>query len=199
MEITDLLPDPLAQFQHWLHEAEVESGQRFPNAVALATVDQGGRPAVRIVLLKGADESGFIFFTNYESRKGQDLAANPRAALCFYWDKLGRQVRVEGPVSRLDHAASESYFHTRPRGSQIGAWASPQSQEIPSRSFLDERVKDALTRFEGQEDVPLPPFWGGYCLKPERYEFWQIALNRLHDRFEYQPAGEKWASRRLAP
>lgn len=199
MEARDLAKNPLEQFQHWLREAEVESGLEFPNAMALATVGKNGRPSVRMVLLKGVNKNGFVFFTNYQSRKGKDLSANSQAALCFYWEKLGIQVRVEGKARKIPKKESTDYFHTRPRGSQIGAWASPQSRELESRAQLEERVKELQARFQDEKSIPLPPDWGGFRLVPDRIEFWKNGLNRLHDRFEYVRSGTKWKVRRLAP
>ena len=168
------------------------------NAMTLATVDAAGRPSARTVLLKGVDERGFIFFTNYDSRKGRELAENPHAALTFYWADLGRQVCVAGAVSKLSPDESGAYFKSRPRGSRIAAWASPQSSVIADRAVLDKRWNAMTAKFPGE--VPLPPFWGGYVLKPERIEFWQGRLNRLHDRFCYtrQP-GDVWKLERLSP
>ena len=168
------------------------------NAMTLATVDQAGRPSARMVLLKGVDEHGFVFFTNYDSRKGLELGENPSAALTFYWADLGRQVCVAGAVSKLSHDESEAYFKSRPRGSRLAAWASPQSSVIPDRAVLEKRWNAIAAKFPGE--VPLPANWGGYVLKPERIEFWQGRLNRLHDRFCYtrQP-GDVWKLERLAP
>lgn len=200
MELAELAPNPFVQFQHWLREAEVESGLEFPNAMSLATVSGDGKPSLRMVLLKGMSEDSFHFFTNYESRKGQELIANPFAALCFYWEKLDRQVRVEGEVKKLSREESQAYFNSRPRGSRLGAWASPQSREIPSRAFLEEKVKESERRFQGQEAVPIPPHWGGFGLFPTRVEFWKAGINRLHDRFAYtRDANGAWKISRLAP
>lgn len=199
MELHDLSPDPIQQFQLWLHEAEVSGGLEFPNAMSLATVAADGKPSVRMVLLKSVNKDGFTFFTNYESRKAQNLATNPAAALCFFWEKLGLQVRVEGEVQKISRAESEAYFHTRPRGSQIGAWASPQSREIPSRATLEEKVKAIQLQFQHEEKIPLPDHWGGFCLAPVRIEFWKNGLNRLHDRFVYLREKKGWTIRRLAP
>jgi pyridoxamine 5'-phosphate oxidase len=194
----DLDPDPLAQFRAWLAEAE-ETGMRAPEAMALATATPDGAPSVRMVLLKEAGPRGFAFYTNLESRKGGELAANPRAALLFHWDPLGRQVRVEGPVERLGESESAAYFATRPRASRLAAWASPQSRELAGRGELEDAVAAAAERFDGA-DVPLPPHWGGYLLVPERYEFWQHREDRLHDRVRYAPDGAGgWDRTRLAP
>lgn len=198
MELHYLAKNPFQEFHDWFKRAETATGLEFPGAMALATSGKDGRPSVRMVLLKGASEQGFVFYTNYESRKAEDLAANPRAALCLYWDKIGRQVRVEGRVEKVSREESEIYFHSRPRSSQIGAWASPQSREIPSRAELEERVAEVGEKYRGQE-IPLPEFWGGYVLKPEYFEFWQQGESRLHDRFAYSLSGKDWTVQRLAP
>jgi pyridoxamine 5'-phosphate oxidase len=190
--------DPFQQFGSWLQEAELRSGMDYPNSMALATVDGAGRPSVRILLLKTFSPDGFVFFTNYESRKGSELEFNPQASLCFYWDKLGRQVRIDGTVEKLPRAESEAYFHTRPRLSQIGAWASRQSQEIPSRDHLETKVKELEEKFQ-DGPIPLPDFWGGYVLKADRFEFWQQGAFRLHDRFLFERAADGWSVRRLSP
>lgn len=166
--------------------------------MTVATATSDGAPSARMMLLKGVDPGGFVFFTNYESRKGGELRANPRAALVFHWPILQRQVRVEGTVTRLSPAESEAYFRTRPRGSRIGAWASTQSAELPSRAELDRKVGEQERRFAGQE-VPLPPFWGGYRLVPMTIEFWQGRLDRLHDRIRYTRSDAGWSVSRLYP
>jgi pyridoxamine 5'-phosphate oxidase len=188
----DLDPNPLRQFERWHAEA---GGM---DQVALATATEEGAPSVRMVLLKAADERGFVFHSSYEGRKARELAANPRGALLFYWQEPGRQVRVEGAVSRVDPAESEAYFRTRPRGGQLAAWTSHQSEPIGSRKELEERFAELEGRFEGEE-VPLPPHWGGFRLVPETYEFWEHRENRLHDRFRYRREGETWAIDRLSP
>ncbi|MDW8308600.1 MAG: pyridoxamine 5'-phosphate oxidase [Verrucomicrobiales bacterium] len=217
----ELAGDPIAQFQGWFRQASglTREGRwrrvgialyklwqallgRPPldaNAMALATVSVEGQPSVRTVLLKGVDARGFVFFTNYDSRKGRELAANPRAALVFYWPDWERQVCITGTVSKLPREESEAYFKTRPRGAQLAAWASNQSDVIPNREALEARWQEMARRFEGA-DVPLPPNWGGYVLAPEQIEFWQGRLNRLHDRFRYsrQPDGT-WRVDRLCP
>jgi pyridoxamine 5'-phosphate oxidase len=193
----DLDRDPLRQFQTWFGEA-AEAGVEVPEAMALATATPDGRPSARMVLLKAADERGFAFHTNYESRKGEELAANPRAALLFHWRPAGRQVRVEGPVERVPAEESEAYFRTRPTGSRLAAWASPQSRPLPARAELDRLYEDAAARFPGEE-VPLPPYWGGFRLVPEAYEFWQHRENRLHDRVRYERDAAGWKRLRLAP
>jgi pyridoxamine 5'-phosphate oxidase len=192
----DVLPDPLAQFQRWLADAEA-GGLVEPSAMALGTVSADGRPSVRIVLFKGLDQGGFTFYTNYESRKGTDLAAQPQAALTFWWDRLERQVRIEGRVERVSRELSEQYFHSRPRGSQIGAHASHQSR-VGNRADLDARLAATAGRFEGQE-VPLPGHWGGYRVVPDHIEFWQGRLNRVHDRLRYVREGQGWRIERLDP
>src|SRR5262245_32294727 len=179
MDESDLLDDPVAQLQEWLREAESASPQA--NAMTLATADESGRPSARQVLLRGIDTRGFVFFTNRTSRKASELAENPRAALVLHWYELGRQVRVEGSIEEVENAESEAYWQTRPRGSQIAAWASPQSQVVASRAELDG-LYDAAERELGEGDVPLPHFWGGYRVVPDAIELWEHRENRLHDR-----------------
>jgi pyridoxamine 5'-phosphate oxidase len=194
----DVDPDPLRQLERWFAEAGA-AGIRAPEAVALATAGRNGAPSVRMVLVKGFDAGAFVFYTGYASRKGRELAENPRAALLFHWDVFGRQVRIEGPVARTSPAESEAYFRTRPRGSQIGAWASAQSEPIASRPELEAAARRIAARFEGR-DVPLPPAWGGYRLTAESYEFWQHREDRLHDRLQYLPDGAGgWTITRLGP
>ena len=188
----DLDPDPLRQFERWREEA---GGL---DTVALATATAEGAPSLRMVLLKGADERGFVFHSSYEGRKARELAQNPRAALLFYWQEPGRQVRVEGEVERVDQADSEAYFRTRPRGGQLAAWASTQSEVIGSREELEEQFREVEAEYEGR-DVPLPPHWGGFRLVPESYEFWEHRDNRLHDRFRYRREGGGWTIERLSP
>lgn len=188
--------DPLALFRRWLTEA-IESRLREPNAMTLATVDETGEPDARMVLLKGFDERGFGFFTNYESAKGRQLANEPRAALVFFWNDLERQVRVQGAVARMSQEETEAYFASRPRESQFGAWASAQSTELPDRAALEQRYADAQARFP--DDVPLPPFWGGYRLDPHVIEFWQGRIGRLHDRLRYNRTSTGWTRARLSP
>jgi pyridoxamine 5'-phosphate oxidase len=194
----DLDPEPLRQFERWYEEAR-GAGIRVPEAVALATATADGIPSARMVLMKGFDAGGFVFYTGYGSRKARELADNPRAALLFHWDALGRQVRVEGPVAKVLRAESEAYFATRPRGSQVSAWASAQSEPVASRDELEAAARRIEERFDG-EAIPLPASWGGYRLAPERFEFWQHRDDRLHDRLCYEPDGTgSWTLRRLAP
>ena len=185
-------PDPLRQFEAWFAEAQ-RAGVRVPEAMAVATATSDGAPSARMVLLKEVDERGFVFFTNYESRKGVELEANPRAALLFHWQSPGRQVRVEGAVERVSAAESDKYFSSRPVGSRLGAIASKQSRPLADREEL-ERAVEALP-----DDAPRPEWWGGYRVRPERYEFWQHRENRLHDRFLYERDGEAWRIQRLSP
>ncbi|WP_419950934.1 pyridoxamine 5'-phosphate oxidase [Candidatus Palauibacter sp.] len=189
--------DPHELFDRWFADAEA-SGLLLPESMALATTTADGRPSVRMVLLKGAGLDGFRFFTNYGSRKAAELDENPRAALCFYWSVLERQVRIEGRVERLSTEESAEYFATRGRGSQVGAWASEQSRPIAGRARLEAQVNEIEARFAG-EDIPLPDFWGGYRLLPDRFEFWQGRANRLHDRLAYTPRDGGWEITRLQP
>ena len=195
----DLLDDAIAQFRRWLTEAE-RAGIALPNAMALATADADSTPSVRHVLLRGIDEEGFRFFTNHDSRKGRELAANPRAALVFLWKDLDRQVSVTGSVERLPDHESDAYFASRPRDAQLGAWASHQSQVLRDRAELEERLAENDARFPGE--VPRPPNWGGYLLRPATVEFWQGRRHRLHDRFRYRRDDEDigaWRVERLNP
>lgn len=189
--------DPIELFTSWFDAAH-QSGILMPEAVALATASPDGAPSARMVLLKHADAKGFVFFTNYGSQKARELDANPRAALCFHWAVLQRQVRVSGRVERVSAEESVGYFATRNRGSQIGAWASRQSQDLGAREELEQRVRDAEAEFAGGE-VPRPPFWGGYRLDPERIEFWQGRADRLHDRLVFTRSAGGWSTRRLYP
>lgn len=194
---TDVDPDPLRQFQCWFDQA-VEAGLIEPNAMTLATATPDGRPSARMVLLKGVDGGGFVFFTNYESRKGVELIANPWAALVFYWPELERQVRIEGSVERITPEESDAYFASRPNGSRIGAWASRQSSVIGSRAELEQRVAE-LEQFYAGCEVPRPPFWGGFRVIPDVIEFWQGRPNRLHDRLRYRRDSSQWIIERLSP
>jgi pyridoxamine 5'-phosphate oxidase len=194
---SDLDPDPLRQFHAWFDEARA-AGVVQPERIAVATASAEGAPSVRMLLLKSAAEDGFGFHTNFESRKGAELAENPRAALAFYWYELGRQVRVEGAVERVAPEDSEAYFATRPRGAQLAAWTSAQSRPVASRDELERRYAEVAERF-GDGEVPLPEHWGGYRVVPDTYEFWQHRENRLHDRFRYTRAREGWRIERLAP
>jgi pyridoxamine 5'-phosphate oxidase len=193
-----LAADPIDQLRLWLDQAREAQPDDF-TAMVLATADRHGRPAARVVLLKGLDERGLVFYTHYESRKGQELLENPRAALVFYWSALERQVRIEGTVEKISREESEGYFDSRPLGSRLGAWASPQSRPIASREELEELVAAAAERF-ADGDIPLPDDWGGYLVRPESLEFWQGRPSRLHDRLRYErhPAGG-WRIERLAP
>jgi pyridoxamine 5'-phosphate oxidase len=188
--------DPIAHFRAWLDEAE--SASENSAAMTLATATANGAPSARVVLLRGVDNRGFVFFTNRRSRKGRELGENPRAALVFHWWALGRQVRVEGHVEEVAESESQGYWRTRPRPSQLAAWASPQSEALRDRRELDDAVEEAARRFEN-DDVPLPPFWGGYRVVPAVIEFWLHRDDRLHDRVRYTRVGESWTGERLAP
>ena len=192
----DVDRDPLKQFGVWMVEA-IHAKVPEPTAMTLATVDSKGRPSGRIVLLKGVDPRGFVFFTNYASRKGRELAANPHAAMTFLWKELERQVRIEGRTEKVTQEESHAYFKTRPLGSRIGAWASPQSDVIESRIWLENRWQELGAKHG--EDPPLPPHWGGYRLLPDYLEFWQGRMSRLHDRVAYTRANDRWTTARLAP
>ena len=195
---SDLNPDPIKQFANWFTTA-IEMGIRDVNAMSLATAGQDAKPSVRIVLLKSFDEDGFVFFTNYESEKGKQLEANPYAALGFYWIELDRQIRISGKVDKTSRKESQTYFHSRPVGSQLSAWASSQSAVLDGRRVLDARMEEMNERFADKR-VPLPPHWGGYRLKPDNMEFWQGRSNRLHDRFRYTRQSDgSWLIERLAP
>jgi pyridoxamine 5'-phosphate oxidase len=190
-------PDPVAEFARWFDEA-LKAKVLEPNAMTLATVAADGTPSARMVLLKGFDERGFVFFTDYRSKKGIELDRNPRAALVLYWSELERQVRITGRAEKTSPQESEKYFQTRPLGSRLGAWVSHQSVVIPSRSQLESGLREVKQRFAGGE-VPLPPYWGGYRVWPEEIEFWQGRENRLHDRIRYLRNGERWRVERLSP
>ncbi|WP_026464628.1 pyridoxamine 5'-phosphate oxidase [Adhaeribacter aquaticus] len=201
-ELTEksILPDPMEQFQVWLNEA-LQAQVEEPTAMVLSTVNQEGKPSARVVLLKGLEHNKFVFYTNYNSRKGQELAQTGFAALTFFWPELERQVRVEGTVRKVEPAQSDSYYHSRPRGSQIGAWVSPQSQPISSREALEQKIDDFEQQFSNTEVIPRPPHWGGYEVIPTLIEFWQGRMNRLHDRLVFTRPDENtnWQLDRLAP
>lgn len=193
---SDADADPIDLFRRWFAHAS-DSGIPLPESVALATATADARPSVRMVLLKDVDARGFVFFTNYESRKASELVANPHAALCFHWAVLERQVRVTGTVTRVSAEESDAYYRSRGRGSRLGAWASLQSRDLPSREVLERRLADATERFP--DVVPLPPHWGGYRIDPETIEFWQGRADRLHDRLLFTRDGDGWATKRLYP
>ncbi len=198
LDRADLPADPLDLFGAWFSDAQAAAVTE-PNAMTLATVSEDGQPSARIVLLKGADARGFAFYTNHDSRKGRELDGQPRAALVFWWPPLERQVRVEGRVERVEDAEADAYYASRPRGSRLGAWASPQSDEIPDRDVLDARLGEATARF-GDGEIQRPPFWGGYRVVPDAVEFWQGRPSRLHDRFQYRRGADgAWQPVRLAP
>lgn len=198
MELDDLDPDPIAQFGRWLDEAGA-SGMRYPETMALATATPDGAPSVRMVLLKGHDERGFVFFTNTESRKAGELGANPRAALALHWESLRRQVRVEGDVEGVSSAEAAAYFAGRPRGSRLSAWASPQSRAVADRAELERLYASIESRYPDPTDIPLPPHWGGYRVVPTAIEFWHGREDRLHDRIRYERGASGWSRRRLGP
>jgi pyridoxamine 5'-phosphate oxidase len=196
LDESSLGADPIAMFAEWMNTATA-AGVEEANGMALATASVDGTPSVRVVLLRGFDERGFVFYTNYDSAKGQDLLTNPRAALTFWWAPLERQVRIAGRVEKVTRAESQAYFDTRPRGHRLSAWASPQSGVVAGRAELEARAEEVNMLFPG--DVPLPDFWGGYRLSPERIEFWQGRENRLHDRFLFEKRRGEWSVARLAP
>jgi pyridoxamine 5'-phosphate oxidase len=198
VDVDELDPDPHLQFEHWFAEATA-AGFRYPEQMALATASLSGMPSVRMVLLKGHDERGFVFFTHRSSRKADEMEANPRAAAALYWGPLDRQVRVEGAVERVGAEESSAYFNTRPRDSQVSAWASPQSRPLTSRDELERLVADVERQFAGTDALPLPPFWGGYRIIPTALEFWQGQPSRLHDRVRYERNRGGWSRVRLAP
>ena len=197
LDKADVDPDPIVQFDEWFENA-VEADLHEPNAMILATATAGGKPSARTVLLKGYDERGFVFYTNYEGRKAKEIEVNPACALLFYWGELERQVRIEGRATRLSGEESDAYFASRPRGSRVGAWASEQSHPVEDRSILEERVRALQAEYEGRE-IPRPPFWGGYRIEPDTIEFWQGRENRLHDRIVYYRSGRGWKIVRLQP
>jgi pyridoxamine 5'-phosphate oxidase len=194
---SDAEEDPIQQFRGWFDEA-LAANLHEPNAMTLATATPDGRPSARVVLLKGFDERGFVFYTNYEGRKGRELEMNPYCALVFYWGELERQVRIEGRVSRVPDGEADAYFEGRPRGSQLGAWVSEQSRPVRDRGALEDRLRELEAEYEGRE-VPRPPFWGGYRVEPETIEFWQGRENRLHDRLVYRRSDGLWRRERLQP
>ena len=193
----DVDGDPARQFDAWFADAQA-TGMRMPEAAALATASRDAAPSVRMVLVKQFGEGGFVFYTNYSSRKGRELQDNPRAALLFHWDPLGRQARIEGPVARASAEETAAYVRSRPRGSQLSALASPQSEVVPSREALETRVEEVMALY-GEGELPLPGDWGGFRLTPESFEFWQQRHDRLHDRLLYTRSGTGWAIARLAP
>lgn len=198
LEESDIDPNPFRQFQIWLEEA-IKAELYEPNAMTVATVGADGRPSARMMLLKGFDEQGFVFYSNYTSRKGQELANHPWAALVFWWGELERQVRVEGPVAPVSAAESQAYFDSRPAGSRMGAWVSTQSQVIAERAILEQRMQEVTATYQDQP-IPRPPYWGGYRLRPLTIEFWKGRLNRLHDRLRYRlDADDHWFIERLSP
>lgn len=198
LDVSTINPDPVKQFQVWFDEA-LKGEIVEPNAMNLATVREDGRPASRIVLLKGIEEHKFVFYTNYQSAKGHDLERNPACALTFFWPELERQVRIEGIASRINAERSEEYFQSRPRGSQVGAWSSPQSSILENRTILEERVAQVEKKFENYEVLPKPHQWGGYEVDPLLLEFWQGRPSRLHDRIQYVKVDGAWKVNRLAP
>jgi pyridoxamine 5'-phosphate oxidase len=197
LDKADVDPDPIVQFHEWF-EKVIDADLHEPNAMVLATATRDGRPSARTVLLKGYDEQGFVFYTNYEGRKARELETNPICALLFYWGELERQVRIEGRASRLSGEESDTYFAGRPRGSRLGAWASEQSRSVEDRSILEERLRALETEYEGR-DIPRPLFWGGYRVEPDTIEFWQGRENRLHDRLVYLRNEGGWKIVRLQP
>lgn len=198
LDIRNVSADPIEQFNKWLGEA-LQAEVPEPNAMSLATVGADHRPSCRIVLLKGVENNQFVFYTNYQSHKGRELDAHPICALTFFWPELERQVRIEGTVSRVDESRSQRYFQSRPLGSQIGAWSSPQSSVIDNREILDERARQISKRFEGVTQLPKPKQWGGYQVSPFMIEFWQGRESRLHDRIEFTQVDGIWNRHRLAP
>jgi pyridoxamine 5'-phosphate oxidase len=198
LDTSNVLADPIKQFEKWFNEA-VQAGITEPNAMHLATVNESGNPSSRIVLLKGIEENRFVFYTNYQSKKGKELEHNPACAITFFWADIERQVRIEGIAHRVEPATSEKYFQSRPRGSQIGAWSSPQSSVIRDRAILEERYKQIETKFADEKVLPKPHQWGGYGIEPLVIEFWQGRASRLHDRIEFTRVDGGWTVNRLAP
>ena len=199
LRMTDLNPDPVETFKVWYDRAIQKSGLVNPNAMVLSTIGHDGFPDGRVLLLKNVRDGHFVFFTNRQSNKGTALADNPKASLTFWWENLGRQVRVVGAVQAVPEAESDAYFASRPRGSRIGAWASEQSRPLESRDALERRVRELEEKWPSGADIPRPPHWGGYALEPVRIEFWQEGPFRLHDRFRYDQVGERWTLTRLYP
>lgn len=198
LDVKSVAKDPIQQFTHWFNEATTSEVPE-PNAMTLSTVNEQGRPAARIVLLKGVENGKFVFYTNYQSRKGKELEQNPACSLTFFWSALERQVRIDGVAARIDGKRSEEYFQSRPRGSQIGAWASPQSTFIKDRELLEARAQQIEEKFKGMAVLPKPHQWGGYEIDPFMIEFWQGRPSRLHDRIVYTKVDENWRIDRLAP
>jgi pyridoxamine 5'-phosphate oxidase len=198
LDLSSVQGDPVTQFEKWFDEA-MQSGVAEPNAMTLSTVNEQGKPSARIVLLKGIEKNTFQFFTNYQSKKGKELEINPACALTFFWPELERQIRIEGVCERVEAGVSDTYFQSRPRGSQIGAWSSPQSTLIKDRKILEERVEAMEKKFEGNKVLPRPNQWGGYQVAPLLIEFWQGRPNRLHDRIQFTRDEKRWLVHRLAP
>ncbi len=198
LDESQVLRDPMAQFKSWFDEAK-EADLNEPNKVVLSTANAAGRVSSRIVLLKEMTTHGLVIYSNYQSQKAQDMAENPSVSLLFFWEELERQVRVEGQAQKISRERSQGYFDSRPRGSRLGAWTSPQSQRIESRQDLEKMFQATIEKFEGIEDIPVPDFWGGYEITPDRWEFWQGGENRLHDRIAYLQEDNSWKIHRLAP
>ena len=198
LDISSIEKNPILQFEKWFDEA-LRGEVLEPNAMTLSTVSDSGRPSARIVLLKGIEQGKFLFYTNYHSKKGKELESNPACALTFFWPELERQVRIDGTCDRVDTATSEKYFQSRPRESQVGAWASPQSSVISDRGLLEARVIEIEKKFNGQQTLPKPHQWGGFAVDTYEIEFWQGRPSRLHDRIVYCKVDEQWSTRRLAP
>lgn len=198
LDIADTASEPITQFARWFDEA-LNAGLKEPNAFTLATINTSGRPRARVVLLKEFNPQGFVFYTNYLSAKAEDLQAHPFAAMNFFWQDLERQVRIEGTIEKVSVETSREYFQSRPKGSQIGAWASPQSQVISSREVLEKEMEKLSAQYSHEDVLPLPPHWGGYLIRPDLVEFWQGRQSRLHDRVRYRLVGGEWEKERLAP
>lgn len=198
LDVATILTDPIKQFEKWFQEAS-QSGVVEPNAMTVSTVKADGRPTSRVILLKGIENQKFVFFTNYQSAKGKELEVNPAVALNFFWPELERQIRIEGIAQRIDTARSETYFQSRPRGSQVGAWSSPQSAVLENRKILEERMHEIEKRFEGKTVLPKPQQWGGFEVEPNLFEFWQGRESRLHDRIQFAKEDQAWKIFRLAP